>query len=285
MSYILAGTSVSTPLFNAAGCNCTSETELNDLDKSLSGGIVSKSCTMNYREGNQHPRYFADTHGSINSTGLANYGYSYYKNISKTFTKPFILSISTLNCEHTTEIVKDYASYNPGSLVEINVSCPNIAGKPQLGYNIKELDKFIKSIFDNQPDLRIGFKLPPYFDQSHISKVSDILKSYPVSFITCINSLGNGLMLDDCHKPVIFSNSGLGGIGGDYCKPFGLSNVYQFNRTLSHKMDIMGCGGITNGKDVIDYLSCGAKVVQIGTQLIKENTDVFARINKELNLL
>jgi len=47
------------------------------------------------------------------------------------------------------------------------------------------IDKIFK-IPGNKP---VGFKLPPYFDPIHTEMMANILKKYPVSFITCINSV------------------------------------------------------------------------------------------------
>ena len=85
--------------------------------------------------------------------------------------------------------------------------------------------------------------------------------------------MGNGLVLKDT-KPVIKPKNGLGGIGGKSIKPFGLSNVYYFNRLIPN-IDIVGCGGIENKEDVYDYLQCGAKVVQVGTLFMKEGVRCF----------
>lgn len=279
--YSIAGVEIKWPIINASGCHCTQEDHLVELDQSMSGAVISKTCTMNSRVGNPFPRYFDNELGSINSTGLANKGYEFYKQMSTQISKTYILSVSTLNIDDTYRIVKDYAKFNPDSLVEINVSCPNIPGEPQLGYEMERLEEFISKVCKLKKDLKVGFKLPPYLDTSHIDKVAEILKRYPVSFITCINSLGNGLILDEDFKPVIKPKNGLGGIGGEYCKPIGLSNVYQFSKLLGDRMDIIGCGGVKSGRDVMEYIKCGATAVQVGTQLVKEGPDVFERILNE----
>ena len=164
------------------------------------------------------------------------------------------------------------------------MSCPNIVGEPQLGYDMERLEIFMQEVFKVSGNLKVGLKLPPYFDESHIFQVAKIILKYPVRFITCINSLGCGLILGDDMLPVIAPNDGLGGIGGDYCKPIGLSNVYQFHKKLGTKIEIIRCGGIKTGKDVAEYLKCGATMVQVGTQLVKEGVKCFDRLNDELRI-
>ena len=128
----------------------------------------------------------------------------------------------------------------------------------------------------------MGLKLPPYFDPSHFDHVAKVINKYPdtIKFITCINSLGNGLVIDpETDHPVIYPKGGLGGIGGDYCKPIALANVYQFYQRLD--IPIIGCGGVKHGTDVYEHIMAGASLVQIGTQLVKEGPGCFKRIERE----
>ena len=89
------------------------------------------------------------------------------------------------------------------------------------------------------------------------------------------------LLRDD--EVTIAPKGGLGGIGGDYCKPIALANVRQFYELLKDTdIDIIGCGGIKSGQDVYEHILCGATAVQIGTHLVKTGTGCFNRILNEL---
>lgn len=114
-----------------------------------------------------------------------------------------------------------------------------------------------------------------------VSATYIIRENCKIGFITCTNCIGNGLVIEG-EKSVILPNGGFGGIGGEIIKPFSLANVKQFYNNLTDKVDIVGCGGIKNGEDVFQYILCGAKAVQIGTQFIKEGINCFERITKEL---
>ena len=90
-------------LLNASGCKCTEKQELDELNSSESGGIVSKTCSLEHRTGNQHPRYY-ESNGvlwpgrggvlTINSMGLPNNGYRYYTDFIDTYDKPYIISVA-----------------------------------------------------------------------------------------------------------------------------------------------------------------------------------------------
>lgn len=280
-------------ILNASGCLCTDKKELQSLYISKCGGFVSKSCSIEKRDGNpEHPRYFETDNGTINSMGLPNMGYMYYVNLIKDFTeKPYIISVASNYLFENLDIllyIQETSSFP--QLVEINVSCPNIPGKEQLGYNFNELDKFLNRLStykESLPNLIIGLKLPPYFDPAHFHRLRDILNPYIdnniIKFLTAINSIGNALIIDSVKEsPVIKPKNGLGGLGGDYIKPTAISNIWQLYNIFEDRIPIIGCGGIKDGNDVFDHILCGASLVQIGSQLMKEGPECFARINKEL---
>jgi dihydroorotate dehydrogenase (fumarate) len=111
--------------------------------------------------------------------------------------------------------------------------------------------------------------------------MAEILNQYPIQFVTCINSIGNALYIDD-ETVVIKPKGGFGGIGGAYVKPTALANVRMFYKLLRKDIFLIGCGGVETGRDVFEHILCGASMVQIGTQLMKENTGVFTRLITEL---
>ena len=167
-------------------------------------------------------------------------------------------------------------------LIEVNFSCPNIPGKAQIAYDFEQTDQALAAItaLGNKP---IGIKLAPYFDMAHFIAVAKIIKKYPVKFITCINSIGNTLVIDPyTEQPIIKPKGGFGGLCGDYVKPIGLANVRAFRELLGNDVSIIGVGGIKSGTDAFEYLLAGADAVQIATSLEKEGLGCFARIEHEL---
>jgi len=296
-------------IFNASGPKCTTKEELMNIDNSKSAIVLTKSATLNKRLGNESPRYYDNKFGSINSMGLPNNGINYYINVGNDITKPYFISICGLNINENLLIIEQIIGSlcnNKINGLEINLSCPNIIGKTQLAYDFKELNTYLSSIsdiianklknllkngnsdyLDKLLNLVIGVKLPPYFEIEHFKIVGSILSNYPINFVTCINSIGNGLIIDYLtESTTIKPKKGCGGIGGSYVKPTGLSNVWNFYnvfKELNSNIKIIGCGGISSGIDAFEYLLCGADMLQIGTQFYKEDVDCFERIENELN--
>ena len=272
------------PILNASGPRCTTEKDLLDLEDSLSGAVVSKSCTLEKREGNKGKRYWDCETLSINSMGLPNLGFEFYGEMSKKVKKSYIISVGGLSLEDNVTILNHFLTLEKKVGIELNLSCPNVIGKGQLAYDFDCLEGYLTEIFQRvniSKFLAFGIKLPPYFELTHYVGVYMKISKFPIDFITCINSVGNGLVIDyEREKPVIEPKNGIGGLGGSIIKPVGLSNVYNFKK-LFPKMDIIGCGGIETGKDVFEYFLAGASAVQIGTQFHKEGTGCFKRIYEE----
>lgn len=112
-------------------------------------------------------------------------------------------------------------------------------------------------------------KLPPYFDIVHFDQAAAVFNQFPLVFVNCVNSIGNGLYIED-ESVVIKPKNGFGGIGGDYIKPTALANVHAFYQRLKPEIQIIGTGGVKSGRDAFEHILCGASMVQVGTALQKK---------------
>ena len=269
-------------IYNASGVKCSTKDDLDNLGLSKAGIILSKSCTVHKRNGNVLPRYWDNDILSINSSGLPNLGFNFYNNYTNS-NKPYFMSLSGMNYEDNFYMLDNLNKNING--IELNLSCPNIKGHSQTGYDFDQTEEFLRKSSEILDDMNsnfiFGVKLPPYFDEHHFNRVSEIINNSKVNSITCINSLGNGLVIDsDSESCVIKPKNGFGGIGGTIIKPIALANVHKFYKLTN--CSIIGCGGIKTGKDAFEHILCGASAVQIGTTLYSEDTDCFTRIGNEL---
>ena len=295
MNTSLAGIELKSCITNASGVLCTTKRDLLALalDK-YSGAVVTKSCTLQSRKGNPLPRYYEDELGSINSNGLCNEGYLFYIGMAEQCSKykPYIISICGLTMENTKTMLSSFNNQGweaTNQLIELNISCPNIVGcssSSVLGWDFQSLRKYLVEMREILPDTRkLGLKCPPYYYPNQFEELTEIINEFNIGFITCCNSIPNGLFIDTEHEMTrIKPKNGLGGINGSYIKPISLSNVYQFHNMFTKydiQCDIVGCGGIKSGSDVFDYILAGASVVQVGTQLMKEQLPIFKRLYNE----
>ena len=272
---------------NASGALCVTREELEALGRSQAGAIVTKSMTLEARAGNPLPRYYPFVGGSLNSMGLPNLGYQVYAELIpalKSFGKPVIASVAGL-CEDDFPTIARTISHAGPDLIEVNLSCPNIPGKPQIGYDFEASERLIRRV-RAAVDRPMGVKLPPYFDPAHHAAMADVLKRAPVDFLSLINSVGNALVLDPERESVVIKpKGGFGGLGGAVIKPVALANVRAFWKAFEGQVPIIGVGGVMSGADAFEHLLAGASAVQIGTALVEEGTGVFNRIAGELQAL
>ncbi len=274
------------PFMNASGVYCMTVEEMDQLAKSEAGAFITKSATIAQRKGNPKPRYRSLDLGSINSMGLPNEGIDYYLDYALQKQEeqdvPIFFSIAGMSPDENIQMLEKIEKSSFKGITELNLSCPNVPGKPQAAYDFEATDAILARIFAffKKP---LGIKLPPYFDLAHFDAMADVLNKYPLTYINSINSVGNGLFIDtDKEQVVIKPKNGFGGIGGEYVKPTALANVRAFYTRLNPSIQIIGTGGITSGRDAFEHLLCGASMLQVGTQLQKEGVPVFDRLSREL---
>ena len=87
-------------------------------------------------------------------------------------------------------------------------------------------------------DKPLGIKLPPYFDIVHFDQAAEVFNRYPLKFVNCVNSIGNGMYIED-ESVVIRPKNGFGGIGGQYIKPTALANVHAFYQRLDPSIQVL----------------------------------------------
>ncbi|WP_105110701.1 dihydroorotate oxidase [Streptococcus suis] len=281
----LGGFSFDNCLMNAAGVWCMNKEELDGVKNSAAGTFVTKTATLEYREGNPEPRYKNVPLGSINSMGLPNQGLDYYLDYllelqEEEPERTFVLSLVGMSPDETHTILKKVQDSAFQGLVELNLSCPNVPGKPQIAYDFETTETILREVFAyfTKP---LGIKLPPYFDIVHFDQAAAIFNQFPLKFVNCVNSIGNGLYIED-ESVIIKPKNGFGGIGGEYIKPTALANVHAFYQRLKPEIQIVGTGGVLTGRDAFEHILCGASMVQIGTTLQKEGLAAFDRITQEL---
>lgn len=285
-STIIGGIPLPSYVFNAAGPKDVTFEELKVLAESGSAAVVMKSCTIDPREGNEEPRYADLPLGSINSMGLPNLGYREYLGIVKKLKaltkKPIIASLAGMQPSDIPVLMEAFMGSDT-DLIELNLSCPNLKGKPQIAYDFEMTDQILKDVTKGKKK-PLGIKLPPYFDPVHSEQMAAVIKKYPIDFLSCINSIGNTLVIDpETEKPLIKPKGGFGGLGGEYIKPVALANVRAFSQLLGDRMSIIGVGGVMTGTDAFEFLLAGADAVQVGTVFMKEGPGCFARIASELS--
>lgn len=284
----IAGFSFNNCLMNAAGVSCMTVEELEAVRQSSAGTFITKTATLTPRQGNSEPRYHDVPLGSINSMGLPNQGIDYYLDylLSLQETQPertFFLSLVGMSPDETHMLLKKVQNSGFNGITELNLSCPNVPGKPQIAYDFETTEQILSEAF-SYFDKPLGIKLPPYFDIVHFDQAAEVFNHHPLKFVNCVNSIGNGIYIED-ESVVIRPKNGFGGIGGQYIKPTALANVHAFYQRLDPSIQVIGTGGVYSGRDAFEHILCGASMVQIGTALHQQGVDIFERVSLELKAI
>lgn len=222
------------------------------------GGFITKTITLKPKVGNKPPRIYDLGYGVINSIGLENPGIEAFKlKYTKFFTSlktNVIVSIYGQSLSEWKQLVRSLDSQNVAGF-ELNFSCPNIKGKilstdkKQAQQVVGELKKITKKLIIAKLSYSLGLK----------DMVMSLEKA-KVDAVTLINTLP-AMAVDKNSKPVL--GNIVGGLSGPCIKPVAFRAVYEVASCV--KVPIIGCGGIMNCDDVLDFLKAGAWAVQIGT--------------------
>lgn len=157
-------------------------------------------------------------------------------------------------------------------------------GVQALEFTIHYLDP--KRLVETAKALRESVSIPIIAKFSpHSGDIGELAKAIEpyVDAYTCINSIGPTLLIDIEHgEPVMGSEFGYGWLSGPPIKPIALRCVFEVARRV--KKPVIGVGGISTGKDVIEFFMAGASLVEICTVVIYKGQKVFEKIAKEVDL-
>ena len=268
------------PIFTASGTYGYG-TEVKKLaDVSKLGGIITKSITLNPREGNPPPRIVETPSGMLNSIGLANIGVDKYikKKIplySSIGTK-IIMNIAGSTLDEYKEIIRRVESVSSDIIgYEVNISCPNIKkGGMEFGVNCDltyELTKSLRSLTERI----LIIKLSP--NVTDISSIAKAAEDGGADALSAINTVV-GMSIDiQSRKPNIFTK--FAGLSGPAIRPIGVASVYRISQKV--KIPIVGIGVITQFDYVVEYILAGSTAVQIGTANYRD-PDIAGLIIREL---
>ncbi len=110
----------------------------------------------------------------------------------------------------------------------------------------------------------VSVKLTPNVDRETLLEVAAAAIDAGAEALTAVNTLGPGLRIDlRTASPVL--GAGVGGLSGPALKPIALRVVADLALEFGEEVEIIGVGGIRNGKDVVEFLFAGAKAVQVAT--------------------
>lgn len=252
-----------------------------DIDSGLKtsnyGGVILKGVNLEGKSGNPPPRVYETSCGMINSIGLHNNGVDEIirrkEDIKNLGTKVFgnIFGKDIEEFEKVVEKLDFLDGY------EINVSCPNYEGT-YFGRNPDVVYRITKGV-RGKTDKLVFVKIIP--DTDYFIDVSIAAEEAGADGIVCANTY-RGLIVDiHTRKPVLGGITG--GVSGPAIKPLTMFRVWSLSKKL--KIPIIASGGVTKWEDVIEYVLCGASLIEIGSAIFRNPFLIDEMIQKINNFL
>jgi dihydroorotate dehydrogenase (NAD+) catalytic subunit len=268
----LAGLQLANPTVLASGILGYSTETLERLVKGGAGAVVTKSIGLRARKGYANPTVVQASCGLINAMGLPNPGIDEYvkefRQAKDVLNVPSIMSVYGYTAEEYATLAKK-ATAAGADAVELNVSCPHVKDTgSEIGQCPEVLDEVVRKVRASVSK-PVFVKLSPNI--TSMADVAEVAVKAGADGLTIMNTVK--AMAIDVETAMPILGNRVGGLSGPAIKPIALRCVYDVYERV--KVPIMGCGGIVDWRDAVEFLLAGASVVQIGTAISFKGANVF----------
>lgn len=268
LSVVLSGWRLDNPVIPASGTFGFGREFQEFYDINILGTFSFKGTTREARFGNPTPRIAECTAGMINAVGLQNPGIDAViaeelPRLRSFFHKPVIANISGFSIEEYAYCCERIDRENCVGLIEVNVSCPNVRhGGMSFGTSpdcAAEVTRAVKAV-TTKP---VYIKLSP--NVTDIVAIARACEEAGADGLCLINTM-LGMRIDVARRKPVIANV-MGGFSGDAVFPVALRMVYQVARACG--IPVIGCGGVSSARDVIEMMMAGAAAVEVGAANLK----------------
>ena len=227
------------------------------------GSLSFKGTTAECRYGNPTPRIAECPDGMLNSVGLQNPGVEHViahelPELRRIFRKPIIANISGFSIEEYVHCVELLTKEDQVEILEVNISCPNVRhGGMAFGTSPEaaaEVTRAVKAVATKP----VYMKLSP--NVTDIVAIARACEDAGADGLSLINTL-LGMRIDLRRRKPVLANV-MGGYSGPGVFPVALRMVYQVTGAV--KIPVIGMGGVSTARDVIEMMMAGASAVQVG---------------------
>jgi dihydroorotate dehydrogenase (NAD+) catalytic subunit len=241
--------------------------------------FVSKTVTVEPRQGNPPPRLWETPAGMINSIGLPNKGlHGYLAHDLPELARlpvPLIVNVMGFSRDEVARLVAAFADRDEVAALELNVSCPNVETGMVMGADPREVSALLDCV---RPitDKPLIVKLTP--NASDVPAVASAAEQAGASALSLINTV-RGMAIDPATGRS-WLGAGTGGVSGPAVRAVALAQLQAVASTVS--IPLIGMGGVQSGRDAKDLMLAGADLVAVGTENFRDPA-AAARIRAELD--
>ena len=274
----LCGLQLKNPTILAAGVLDETGRSMIEVAKAGAGAIVTKSIGKDPRSGHGLPAVVELPYGLLNAMGLPNPGIDYFAEEVKEAKKggvPIIGSVFGGTEEEIADLAGAMAKAGADA-VELNLSCPHAKGYGAEIGSTPELVEAICKLSRKKVSVPLFAKLTP--NTSSITSLAVAAERGGADGVVAINTLKGMAIMPEAKMPILANR--VGGLSGPAIRPVGVRCVYEIYEAV--KIPVIGVGGISSGRDALEYIMAGAKAVQIGTAVWSEGIGVFSKVSREI---
>lgn len=285
MTVEFCGLELAHPIINASGTfdAIAARRAFGDalVDRFPFAAFVSKTVTLEPRQGNPTPRLWEVPGGLINSIGLPNKGLEgYLKHDLPELARlpvPLIVNVMGSSRDQVAELISAFAERDEVAALELNVSCPNVETGLLMGADPAEIEALLRRVrpLTGKP---LIVKLTP--NATDVPAVARAAEHAGADAVSLINTL-RGIALDPrTGQPWLGGVTG--GVSGPAVRAIALAQVYAVAQAV--EIPIVGMGGVADGADALDLMRAGASLVAVGTESFRDPA-AGLRIAAELSQL
>ena len=253
---------ISNPVMTASGTAGFADELAKVSDLAAIGAVVTKTATLNPREGNATPRTVETPAGMLNSIGLPNPGLEgivrAYRRRWRAMRAAVVVSLAGYSLDEFASLARMLEGVPGVDAIEANFSCPNVANGLEFATDADLLAGAIATIRDNC-SLPLLAKLSP--NVTDMRPLAQAAQAAGANGLTIMNTV-LGMKIDLVNRKPLLGGE-FGGLSGPAIRPLGVRFVFEVYPEVD--IPIIGVGGIAGLEDALEYILAGAAAVQLGT--------------------
>ena len=263
MKVTLCGIEMDNPIIPASGTFGYGYEFAELYDINILGTFSFKGTTKDPRFGNPTPRIAECYAGMINAVGLQNPGVEKViaeelPKMRKCFHKKVMANVSGFSVEDYAYTCEKLDTCEAVGWLEVNVSCPNVhGGGMSFGTSPEAAAEVVKAV-KKVTAKPVIVKLSP--NVTDIVAIAKACEAAGADGISLINTM-LGMRVDLNRRRPVIANK-MGGFSGPAIFPVAVRMVYQVSHAV--KIPVIGMGGVSSARDVIEMMMAGATAVEVG---------------------
>jgi dihydroorotate dehydrogenase (NAD+) catalytic subunit len=229
--------------------------------------FVSKTITLEPRQGNPPPRLWETPAGLINSIGLPNKGLDGFLESDlpqlAELPVPLVVSVMGFGRDELARLVAAAGARDEVAMLELNVSCPNVETGLVMGADPAETAAAVERVRPESEKPLIVKLTPNAADPAAVARAAEGAGADAVSLV---NTLKGMALHPESGEPWLGGRTG--GVSGPAVRAIALEQVASVSASV--EIPVIGMGGISTGRQAADFLAAGATAIAIGTESFRD---------------